>query len=109
MDKYSITNIYITKSGLEMQIQILAWLVVYNNLVSTPETQNTLIVVGFLIITACTLYITYYLVKALKSITNLADSLVNTTQDIKNKIQMRTLIAIPALLVALVSKILRRR
>lgn len=76
---------------------------------STQVVLNTLLVVGFLVITVCIVYITYYLVKALKSITDLVDSLIDTTQNIKNKIQLKALVTVPALIIALVSKILRKR
>lgn len=68
-----------------------------------------ILIIGFLIITACTVYMTYYLVQALKSITNLSNSWEDVTENIKEKIQMKALAAIPALLVALVTRILRKR
>lgn len=76
---------------------------------STQVVLNTLLVVGFLVITVCIVYITYYLVKALKSITDLVDSLIDTTQNIKNKIQLKALAAIPALLVTLVGKVIKKK
>ena len=87
-------------------MQITEW---YNGGVSTQDILNGLVIFGLLIITGCIVYTTYYLVKALKAINSLADSLLSTTQNIKEKIQMRALITIPALIVALVSKILRKR
>ncbi|MBU1000716.1 hypothetical protein KKE78_04970 [Patescibacteria group bacterium] len=58
--------------------------------------------------TVCIVYVSYYLVKALKSITNLSDCLENTTQDIKEKIQTKTLTLIPAFLVAIAVKIMKQ-
>ncbi|MDP3758517.1 MAG: hypothetical protein Q8Q86_02260 [Candidatus Daviesbacteria bacterium] len=71
--------------------------------------MNTLLVVGFLVITACIVLTTYYLVKALKSVINLTESLEETTENIKGKLQMKFLAAIPALLVALAGKLIKRR
>lgn len=76
---------------------------------STQETMNTLLVVGFLVITACIVLTTYYLVKALKSVINLTESLEETTENIKGKLQMKFLAVIPALLVALAGKLIKRR
>lgn len=76
---------------------------------NTQEILNTLLVLGFLVITACVVFVTYYFIQALKSITQLADDLNETTQSIKDKVQMKALAAIPALLVTLVSKVIRRK
>ncbi len=75
---------------------------------STQEILNTLLVTGLLIITACIVLVTFFLVKALKSIINLTESLAETSDNIKQKLQMRFLAAIPALLVALVGKLIKR-
>lgn len=70
---------------------------------------SIILAVGFLIITVCIVYVSYYLVKALKSITGLSDSLEDTTQGIRDKIQMKALAAIPALLVAIAGKIIKKK
>lgn len=75
---------------------------------STQEILNTLLVVGFLIITVCVALATYFFIKTLRSIINLTESLAETTENIKSKLQMRLLTAIPALLVAIVGRILKR-
>lgn len=75
---------------------------------STQEVLNTLLVVGFLVITACIVLVTFFLIKALKSIINLTESLGETTDNIKQKLQMRFLTLIPGILVALVSKLIKR-
>ncbi|OGE28647.1 hypothetical protein A2867_04345 [Candidatus Daviesbacteria bacterium RIFCSPHIGHO2_01_FULL_40_11] len=75
---------------------------------TTQDILNLLVAAGFLIVTICIVYITYYLVQALKSVTNLTDSLGETTQNIKDKIQMKALTVIPALVVALIGRILKR-
>lgn len=63
---------------------------------TTQDILNLFLAVGFLVVTVCVVYITYYLVKALRSITNLTDSL-------------KSLAVIPALVVALVSRIFKKR
>lgn len=80
----------------------------YNTLVTPQDILNTLIVIGFLIITICIIFITYFLVRALKAITNLANSLENASLDIKDRLQNRAFSLIPALLVALIGKILKK-
>lgn len=75
---------------------------------NAQEVLNFFLVATLLIITICVVFVTYYLVKALKSVTTLADAATETTQDLKNKLQMKALVTIPALIVALAGKILRR-
>lgn len=75
---------------------------------SSLDILNLLLIFGFLIIITCVALITFFLIKALKSITNLTTSLENTSQNIRNGMQMKALAAVPAILVALVSKFLRR-
>ncbi len=80
----------------------------YNINMNIQETLTALVVAGFLVISICFIFITYYLVKTLKSVINLTDSLGETTQNIKEKIQMKVLTIIPALVVALIGRILKR-
>lgn len=75
---------------------------------STQETLNTLLAIGFVVITACIVFVTYFLVKALKSIINLTESLEKTSDNIKEKLQLRFLAVIPALLVALVGRLIKK-
>lgn len=70
--------------------------------------MSIILAVGFLVIVACIALVTFYLIKALKSITNLAESVSDTTQNIKDKLQMRAWAIIPALLVAIVRRIIKR-
>lgn len=76
---------------------------------TTQEILTIVLTIGFLIITVCVIFITYYLIQALKSVTNLTDSLEETTQNIKNKIQLKALAAIPALLIALAGKVIKKK
>lgn len=75
---------------------------------STQDLLNIILIIGFLIIVACISFITYFLVQALKTIAKLADSLENTSENIKEKLQMRALTALPALLIALVGRFLKK-
>lgn len=70
---------------------------------------NIALAVGILVITICIAYVSYYLVQALKSITNLSTSLEDTAQGIKDKIRLKALAAIPALLVAIIGKIIKNK
>lgn len=76
---------------------------------TTQEFVSILVAAGFLVIVVCIAISTYYLIKVLKSIASLADSVHNTTEDIRQKMQFKLLAAIPALLVAIVGRILKRR
>ena len=76
---------------------------------STQDTLNIFLIIASFIIVSCFVYISYYFVRALKSFSALADSLEETTQSIKNKIQMKVLAAIPALLVALIGRVITKR
>ena len=76
---------------------------------SSQDILNIFLILGFIIITACIVYATYYFVQALKSMTQLADDLDQTAQNLKNKIQLKALAAIPALLVALASRVIKRK
>ncbi|MBI2337778.1 hypothetical protein HYU95_01210 [Candidatus Daviesbacteria bacterium] len=76
---------------------------------STQEILNIIFILGFLVITVCVALITYYLIQTLRAITALAQSLNDTTQDIKERIQNRFLTLIPGIFLALFSKLLKRR
>ncbi len=76
---------------------------------NTQDTLNIFLIIGLFIIVSCSVYITYYFVRALKSFSALADNLEETAQSIKNKLQMKALAAIPALLVALVGRVIKRK
>lgn len=78
-------------------------------LMNPSDVLGLLLILGFIIITACVVSITFYLIQALRSITNLADNLEGTTQSIKDKIQLKVLAAIPALLINLVGKVIKKR
>lgn len=68
----------------------------------TQETFYLILVLGFVVIIACAIYATYYFVKVLKSITSLTDS-------VSDKLQMKALALIQAVLVAIFSKIIKKR
>lgn len=76
---------------------------------STQDTLNIFLILAVLVITVCVVYISFYLVQALKSITNLSDDLGEIALNIKNKVAIKALAAIPALLVALVGKVIKKR
>lgn len=75
---------------------------------NSPDVLNVFLIIGFVVIVTCVVFITYYSVQALKSITQLSDDLGESAQNLKNKLQLKVLAAIPALLVALVGKIIKR-
>ncbi|MDP3733288.1 MAG: hypothetical protein Q8Q91_01985 [Candidatus Daviesbacteria bacterium] len=73
------------------------------------DTLNIILILGFVILVGCFIYITYYLVQALKSITSLVDDWENTSQGIKNKLKLNFLSVIPAIILGLAGKIIRRK
>lgn len=76
---------------------------------NTQDLLSIFLIIAIFIITICIVFATFYFVQALKSIQNLAEDLENTTQSIKNKIQLKALAAIPALLIAIIGKVLKKR
>lgn len=81
----------------------------YNSTVNTQDTLNIFLIIALFVITSCAVFATVYFVQALKSITQLSDDLDETAQNLKNKLQLKALAAIPALLVALASKVIKRK
>lgn len=81
----------------------------YNILVITKDILDITLILGFVIIVICAVYITYYLIRALKAISDLSDSLLDTTLDIRDRLQKNALSAIPALVMALIGKVLKKR
>lgn len=67
-----------------------------------------MVIIVVLVITGCVVAITYYLIQALKSMTNLTDSLEDTAQNIKNRLQLKALYFIPSLVAALIGRIFKR-
>ncbi|MCL5784218.1 MAG: hypothetical protein M1142_02590 [Patescibacteria group bacterium] len=61
-----------------------------------------LIAIEFLIIASCILIVTYFFVKTLRSVSE-------TSKSINEKLQMKFVAFIPALLVALIGRIFKKR
>ena len=76
---------------------------------NTQDTLNIFLILALFIITACIVYVTLYFARALKSVTQLTDDLDEITQGIKDKVRLKVLAAIPALLVALVGKVIKKK
>ena len=76
---------------------------------STLDTLNLTLALGFIVITICFIFITFFLIQTLKSIGGAAEDISDTTRSIKEKIQMKALAAIPALLVALAGRVIKRK
>ena len=76
---------------------------------SAQDILNLSLIIFLLVITTCIALLTFYFIQALKAISNLADNLEDTTQSIKDKLQMKALAAIPALLIALAGRVIKRR
>ncbi len=81
----------------------------YNVPVNTQDFLNLSLAVGFIVITICIVFTTFFFVQSLKSISEMAENISDTTQSIKEKIQMKLLTALPALLIGLASRIIKRK
>ncbi len=73
------------------------------------EVVYIFLIVGIISIIVCTIYVTYYSVKALKSITNILNNLEDAAVNAKEGIRIKVLAAVPAILLALASKLIRKR
>lgn len=78
-------------------------------IMTTQEILNILLGFGFLVITACVVFITYFLFKVLRSIVNLTQSLEETSENIKGKLSNKMFAFLPALLIAFLSRIFKKR
>lgn len=79
---------------------------------STADFLNLVLAFGFLVIIVCVAAISFFLVHALKAITNLANNLEDTTKDvqiIKNKIKMGLLAGLSTFLATFISGVIRKR
>lgn len=76
---------------------------------ATQDLLNLILTLGIIVFTICFVFITFYFVQSLKSISNMASDISDATQSVKEKLQMKALAAIPALLVALAGKIIKRK
>ena len=72
------------------------------------EVVSLILASAVFVISVCIVFISYFLIKALKSITLLSDSLQNTTEDIREKIQNNILRLVPALVIGLIGKLIKR-
>lgn len=75
---------------------------------STQDVLNIFLILALFIITSCVVYVSYYFVQVLKSMMNITENVDQATESIKNTLQMKALAAIPALLVALVGKVMKK-
>ena len=76
---------------------------------AVQDILNLSLIIFLLVITTCVALLTFYFIQALKAISSLADNLEDTTQSIKDKLRMKALTAIPALLIALASRVIKRK
>ena len=74
----------------------------------TKDLLNIFLIISFVLITSCIAFTTYYLIQALKSFTRLTEDIDDTTQSIKNGLQLKALAAIPAILIGLISKVIKK-
>lgn len=76
---------------------------------NTQDILSVFLIVSLFIVTICIVFISYFFVQALKAVTRMADNIEQTSEDIKRKLQLKALAAIPALLVALAGKVIKRK
>ena len=58
---------------------------------NTQDLLNFSLALGFIVITTCVVFTTFFLIQALKSLSNAAQDISDTTQGIKEKLQMKVL------------------
>jgi len=75
----------------------------------TKDLLNIFLTIGIIAITICIVFVSFFFIQALKSITQLMDNLDETTDSIKEKIKLKALAAVPGILLALASKIIKKR
>ena len=78
-------------------------------LVNTQDILNIFLIIGLFVFISCMVFTTYFLILTLKAITKLADDLKETTEGIKGKLGLKMLAAIPSVILALVSRIIKKR
>lgn len=74
---------------------------------SAQDTLNLFLIIGLLVFISCMVFTTYFLVQALRAITRLAEDLKETTEGFKGKVGLKMLAAIPSVILALVSRIIK--
>lgn len=73
---------------------------------------NISLTIAILLMAGCALYVSFYLVKALKSVTRLVDNLEDTAEDIKllrNQFKVKALTTLIAVTTGLLSRFLKKR
>ncbi|OGE37041.1 hypothetical protein A3B45_04085 [Candidatus Daviesbacteria bacterium RIFCSPLOWO2_01_FULL_39_12] len=76
------------------------------------DLTSTLLVLSILIITGCVIYVSYYLGKALRSVTELVDNLEESAEDlklIKNQLKIKVVTTFVAVLAGLLGKFFKRK
>lgn len=71
-------------------------------MMTSQEILNIFLILSLLVVTSCVVYITYYFVKALKS-------LINLTNDLEKKAGLKILAALPTALLAILGRFFKRR
>lgn len=74
----------------------------------TQDALNIFLIIALIVVVACIVYVSFYLVSALKSVTNLTDDTDEVVEGLKSKVQMRALLAIPAILISLAGKLIKK-
>lgn len=79
---------------------------------TTADVLNIVLTIGFIVVVTCIAFLTYFFIRALRSITKLSDNLEDTAADInflKNKIKFKALTAFSAILAAFLGRLLKKR
>lgn len=72
------------------------------------NTLNLFLLIFLVVIASCAVIATVYFVLALRSFTHLADEWSQIAENLKEKIKLKVLAAIPSFLLALVQKLRKR-
>lgn len=72
------------------------------------EILNVVLVIFLAVIAGCIVAATIFFIQALRSIIKVADNINETTQGLRNRLQLKALMTIPALILALIQKFRKR-
>lgn len=70
---------------------------------------NIVLILGLLILSACVVFVTYFFIQALRSITDLSDELSEVAQNVKDKVGLKVLQAVPKLFMSIISNLIKKR
>lgn len=75
---------------------------------NSKDILDLFLILGVITFTGCVVFLTFFLIQALKAIKALAEELKETTEGLKDKAGLKVITAIPAILLALLGRVIKR-